>query len=316
MPTLVGEISNIRTRQRIDSSNPLGIPLSSFTMGTHSNLGAQELPPFPDIESLSERAAIGSRLMLFPRGDGFGSQIQTLLSALAYCRAKNLTYIHRPWEQVGHRPPGLSGASWSADLEAFTGLVQNETLFSDSLGPVPAVNYVRVEGDNVARFFNNDFLQEMRTRYLATSYPKHHSESFLATQDSIRVAVHIRRGDVGESQTSRYTNNTQEMKFMEQVQTDLRMANESRPITFHIYSEGDATMFDELMQAYGSDRIFLHLNEDLKVTFHDMTAADVLIIAKSSFSYSAALLSVGQVYFQRSALSPLSKWRMLSQEKS
>jgi len=77
-----------------------------------------------------------------------------------YCRAKNLTYIHRPREHVGHSPPGLSAALWSTGLEAFTGLVQYETRFSDRLGPVPAVNYVRVEGDNVARILNNDFCRK------------------------------------------------------------------------------------------------------------------------------------------------------------
>ena len=276
-----------------------------------NDLGAQDTHPFPDIMGLTERAAIGSRLMLLPRGDGFGTQIQVLLSALAYCRAQNLTYIHRPWDHVGHGPPGVQLAAWSADLEAFTGLTQNETLFFDSLGPVPAVNYIRVKADDVDRLFNDDFLKEMRTRYLAT--PKNHSESFLATKDSVRVAVHVRRGDVSQSMGSRYTSNNQTISFMERVQTDIQATDPSRSITFHIYSEGDAATFDELKQAHGSERVFLHLNEDLKVTFHDMTAADVLIMAKSSFSYSAALLSTGQVYFQRSSLSPLSKWRMLPQ---
>jgi len=316
MPPLIGPINDTGIRQTLNSSNPLRSPLYSLlpATGMRSNISEQKLPLLPDIEGLKERAAIGSRLMLFPRGDGLGSQVHIVLSALAYCRANNITYIHKPWEHVGHSPPGVSIAAWSAGLEAFTGLVQNETHFSDSLGPVPAVNYIRVEGDDVDRFFNHNFLQEMRARYMAS--PKNHSESFLATENSIRVAVHVRRGDVGESQPSRYTDNTHELRFMNQVQVDLRTANHSRPIVFHIYSEGDAATFDELKQAHGSERVFLHLNEDLKVTFHDMTAADVLIMAKSSFSYSAALLSAGQVYSQRFCLSALSYWRMLKQEKS
>lgn len=266
------------------------------------------------MESLTERAVVGSRFMLLPRGDGFGTQVQTLLSALAYCRIKNLTYIHQPWETVGHRPPELlSSAKWSADLEAFTGLVDNEIRFSDSLGPVPAARIVRIDETNVDQYFSDEFLQEMRTRYLASSFPRNHSASFLAARDTIRVAVHARRGDVGPTATARYTTNTQLRTFMDQVQMDIQKDDPSRPITFHIYSEGDAAAYSELFDTYGADRVFLHLNEDLKTTFYDMTTANILIMAKSSLSYSAALLSAGQVYSPKFALPALRKWRALPQ---
>jgi hypothetical protein len=234
-----------------------------------------------------------------------------------------LTYIHRPWDHVGHPPPGIPVAEWSKDLEAFTGLTPNETLFSDSLGPVPAINWIGIKSDKVDSYFNDEFLKDMRMRYLAHPPLKNHSASFLATKDSVRVAVHIRRGDVSQSMVYRYTNNTQTLRFMDHVETETKKANfhvgtgfTPRPITFHVYSEGDEASFDDIVDTYGTDRVFLHLNEDLKITVHDMASADVLIMAKSGFSYSIALLSAAQVYYQPFWIIPLSKWRIISPDAS
>jgi hypothetical protein len=277
---------------------------------SHKTVLPKPLPIF-DMNVLNERADIGSRLMLLPRGDGFGTHLLGLLSALAYCRAKNLTYVHLPWDHVGHCPRGLPIAEWSAELEAFTGLTQNVTLFSESIGPVPAIRWISFARDNVNSYFTDGFLKDIRTRYLAHPPTKNHSASFLATKDSVRVSVHVRRGDVSQAMTSRYTNNTETLRFMEQVQRDIQNANLSRPVTFHIYSEGEKASFDDIVQAYGSDRVFLHLNEDLKVTIHDMACADVFLMAKSGFSYSAALLSAGQVYYQPFWKPPLDTWKVL-----
>ena len=39
----------------------------------------------------------------------------------------------------------------------------------------------------------------------------------------------------------------------------------------------------------------LDLQEDIKNTFHAMVEADILIVAKSSFSYTAALLNKNKI---------------------
>lgn len=260
-------------------------------------------------DATGEKAVIGSRLMLLPRGDGFGTHVVALLSALAYCDLKNLTYVHRPWDHVGHCPPGMSIADWSADLEHFTGLVHDEVKWSDLLGPVPAVPQVRF-GRDADKFFNLKFLASMRERYMSSLPPKNNSISFVATRDTVRVAVHIRRGDIGEFHKGRFTNITETLSFMKLVGQDIAAKGNSRNITFHVYSEGDSATFEELNRSYGNERVFLHLGEQIQTSFHDMVSADVLIMAKSGLSYAAALLSAGSVYYQPFWVMPLSHWRV------
>lgn len=260
------------------------------------------------------RANIGSRLMLLPRVDGFGSHLHNVLSALAFCKTMNLTYVHMQWNTVDHCPPGQSRAKWSAELESFTGLVRDEIKFTSSLGPVPAIEWIWTDTDT---YFNPQFLALMRKRYLSATLPKKTSDAFAATRsDAVRVAVHIRRGDVGissfgHSSISRYTNNTQVLASMQLVERDIRANNKSQDAIFHIYSEGKPEAFADLVRAYGNARVFLHLGGDIKVSFHDMVSADVLIMAKSSFSYAAALLSEGIIYYQPFWHQGLSAWRML-----
>lgn len=259
---------------------------------------------------LEERAKIGSYLMLLPRGDGFGTHVFALLHALAYCRFKNLTYIHVPWTSVGHTPAGTKTEDWSSDLEDFIGLVKDEIRWKSDLGPIPAINWIGKVEEKIETYFNDDFLTSMRQMYFAS--PKNNSQSFATTDNTIRVAVHIRRGDIEghDGHKFRYTTNNETLAFMKLVENELRKSSVSKPVSFHIYSEGNPESFNDIQLAYG-ERVFLHLNENIKVTFHDLVSSDVLIIAKSSFSYSAALLSKASVYFQRFWMAPRHRWHEL-----
>jgi hypothetical protein len=265
---------------------------------------------------LIERAHIGSKMMLLPQMDGLGTKMLTLMQGLAYCRYKNLTYIHLPWFNVRYwnpRETNLTSAAWSKDLEDFTGLVLNETKYSEDLAPVSATYSVPGFDEKVDLYFNDDFLSDMRKRYLSGPYPKAHSHEFDVTKNTIRIAVHIRRGDIDgkESQTFRYTNNSVVLSFMELVEQDIRSTNQSHPISFHVYSEGKPENFVDLVEASDQRNVYLHLGDDLRMTFHDMVSADVLVMAKSGFSYGAALLSGGTVYHQSFWVPGLNKWKRL-----
>ena len=73
----------------------------------------------------------------------------------------------------------------------------------------------------------------------------------------------------------------------------------------HIYSQGDKKDFN-----FDND-VVLHLNENIEDTFTDLVYADLLVIAPSSFSYSAALLSDGIIYYTKSYHTPLPGWTMV-----
>ena len=60
--------------------------------------------------------------------------------------------------------------------------------------------------------------------------------------------------------------------------------------------------------------IVLHMNENIQSTFHHLVMANVLIIAKSSFSYCAALLNKNTIIanlIRNWWHKPLSSWLII-----
>jgi hypothetical protein len=73
------------------------------------------------------------------------------------------------------------------------------------------------------------------------------------------------------------------------------MAPFGRPVTINLYSEGIVADF----QAFADAGCNLHISEDAFETFHNMVTADILMIAHSSFSHLAGILSQGIVLDHR-----------------
>lgn len=306
---------NLRSALGISEEDPTTTTICPETVQVLApalNLTDIGIDAWLDAQDVKERVAIGSRLMLLPRGDGFGTHVIALVSALAYCNLKNITYVHWPWHSVGHCPTGMTVSAWSASLQDFTGLVTPDMLFNDSLGAVPAIRWLGFSAETINAYFNPEFLAATRGRYMSFPPGKKHSDSFAATNDTIRIAVHVRRGDVRDTWSGRYTSNSRTLEFMQIAEREIQAQNAlKKALTFHIYSEGAPENFTDLVQAYGPGSVYLHLNEELKVSFHDLASADVLVMAKSGVSYAAALLSGGTVFYQPFWMRALSSWRVL-----
>ena len=73
---------------------------------------------------------------------------------------------------------------------------------------------------------------------------------------------------------------------------------------FHIYSQGELECFNN----YKNDDTILHINEDICNTFMGLVAADVLVTSRSSLSYTAALLSYGEIYYKHFWHPPSKEW--------
>jgi hypothetical protein len=117
--------------------------------------------------------------------------------------------------------------------------------------------------------------------------------------DRLKVAIHIRRGDVGERDVERFTPNATVLQRMEQVSRALA----SIPHEMHVFSEGRRDDFGPI-----GDRAVLHLNGDVFECLHNLIAADIFLMAKSSFSYIAALLARGIVIYTPFWHAPLRQW--------
>jgi hypothetical protein len=131
---------------------------------------------------------------------------------------------------------------------------------------------------------------------------------------TLHLAAHIRRPNCddtrpnsGEEYTDKY--------YIKSLLTIRDKYAKSRPtdrIMIHIYSQGSADKFANFIgnDIIGKD-IVLHLNDTIEQTYLGMAAADILITSASSFSYSAAFFSDGDIYYTEFWHKPCSWWNVL-----
>ena len=101
------------------------------------------------------------------------------------------------------------------------------------------------------------------------------------------IAIHIRRGDVKKGMNDRYTNNNIYNVIIEKL---IALYPNYK---ISIYSEGKLEDFHDIQ----NNNIKIILNQSICQDFHSLVKAKVLVTAKSSFSYSAALLNENTVYY-------------------
>lgn len=206
------------------------------------------------------------------RKDGFGSQYQALMSGLAYTRHNKCLYHHTPFDTIAHEQN-------AKDLDKFTGFKSD----SDSSDNVTQIDPSELHKINYApdpsKYYTKDVVEEIRSMYYSTPKPDN------CPYD---VAIHIRRGDVSlNNYSDRYTKDEYYLKLIKYLR------NKNKNLTFCVYSEGKPNDF----KIYTENNVNLRLNYDLQKTFHEMVTAKILIMAKSSLSYSAAILNENTVYY-------------------
>jgi hypothetical protein len=121
------------------------------------------------------------------------------------------------------------------------------------------------------------------------------------------IAIHIRRmnvHDIENNKNFKQTPGSDVPNELYKVITRQFKTNYAN-CKIHIYSQGKEKDFDF------EDDVIFHINTPLEDTFVDFIYADILVVAPSSLSYSAGLLSDGIVYFINSCNKPLPTWNMV-----
>lgn len=233
------------------------------------------------------------------RNDGGGAQISARISTMILARLKGMTYAHTPVSDVAHRPEEVAETDWARAWEEFFNLGAGEvqaTELSYPLRPVakPHRFWPRSRSLHVVahchRLTNHHpeawaaLAPALRKKYGQT--PKPELPGF--DDGWIQIAVHMRRGDVASTGefAQWFTPDEVILKRLEGVlavvgkeRANVRLFSEGKPEDFKAFTELGAT---------------LHLDEDVFTTFHQLVSSDVLIMAKSTFSYLSAIIG-GQV---------------------
>lgn len=233
------------------------------------------------------------------RNDGGGAQISARISTMILARLKGMTYAHTPVSDVAHRPEGMPEAEWAREWEEFFNLGAGELQAADLNYPLRAVAKPH-------RFWpRSRCLHVVPHSHRLTN---HHPEAWAAISPALRekyhltpkpdlpgfddgrvqIAVHLRRGDVASTGefAQWFTPDEVIVKRLEQV---LELTGKERA-SVRLFSEGKPEDFAAFIDLGAT----LHLDEDVFTTFHQLVSSDVLIMAKSTFSYLSAIIG-GQI---------------------
>jgi hypothetical protein len=143
----------------------------------------------------------------------------------------------------------------------------------------PLYNYITADFDTV--FMNSSVISSYRRIFWENKVRPY--------SDGLHIAVHIRRPNICDDRIDGAdTPDSYYLGIIEKIR--LEYPGEK---TFHIYSQGSIENFG----CYCHKDCVLHLDLDLCDSFLGLVSADILVTSKSAFSYSAAMLTDGIVYF-------------------
>jgi hypothetical protein len=246
------------------------------------------------------------------RDDGLGAQLHSYLSVLLVAEQYGLKYVHTPFSILDHN----NGKEET--YENFFGIGNNELNITeldqkDLKKEIIKHSYEIKNNTNIlystqsCHDYGNkypDFYLKIRNKFKKNFFYKF-KDDYLNYNDKnyLNIGLHIRRGDVSNQINKvRFTNNDYYIKIVDEILELTKSLNIK--IKIHIYSQGSLKDFKEF-ERYNS---FYHLDECLLKTFYNLIESDILVMSKSSLSYSAALLCENIVLYQPFWHNKLSTW--------
>lgn len=222
-------------------------------------------------------------------GDGFGSQYQLIISCILYAKRHGLTFVYTPINRAEHNYDG--DPNFLKEMNEYMNLTPYYKKVTDIKGKkINRLKYEKYTVDvNINEYVTPESVKEIQQLFWEK---KNRQMVFAGFEDKTNVVVHVRRPNknddriLGSDTPDDYYINL--MNFIRQLKLD-------KPVHFHIHSQGSSEMFDRYME---HNDVTLYLNADYRVSFTQMVAADILCTSASSFSYAAALLCEGTVYFK------------------
>lgn len=218
------------------------------------------------------------------KSDGFGAQYQAIMSGIAYCKFKNYNYIHTPFKKIAHNGNIKS-------LNNFIGIPNLNSKNNINIDIKRSYSKKVHQSKNPSKYYTSDVINILRNYYYSTSKP------VIEPKD---IAIHIRRGDA-KNMPARHTSNNDYIKI-------IKFFKEKYPkYNIVIFSEGSIEDFDSL----NNTNVSFQLNESIEKTFHELVSAKILVSARSSFSYAAAILNSNEVYYIDFWHKPLDHWKII-----
>jgi len=237
------------------------------------------------------------------RKDGFGSQALSRVSIQAAAKDLGVAYVHTPFVSVAHAE--MEPTLWRDRCEELLLLGQGCTPISEARHPVVhAMEFFK----NKSLWGQPHVIQVRRMLSYCNRSPAVYQgvidpHNLAAERSQLRVAVHVRRGDISSKSTGhRFTSNDTIAHTIRRLRATIEQIGQTCSIEVFTNAKPD-----ELANlAHLVDRIDNNLGA--LETFEKMREADILLTAKSAFSYLAALYSGGVVIYEPFTEQPLPNW--------
>jgi len=221
--------------------------------------------------------------------DGFGAQYQKIITnfIVIVCKYGMDSIHYNPITRMEHNYENSN--DFIENIENLINLRENIHLVEQNK------KYTQVAFTTICNEFERNidyYCQSVPMNFIKKCFWENKDRDVFKNS-AINVAVHIRRPNIhdrglaGERVT---THNEYYLKVMNRI----RHKYNDKELQFHIYSQGNITNFTILQK----DDVIFHLDEDICKTFIEMVGADILITSPSSFSYVAALISDGEIYYK------------------
>lgn len=252
----------------------------------------------------------GVRITCAGRRDGVGMQAMARISGINFAQAFGATYVDSPFARLDHAPTDQQ--DWCSAWENCLNLGEGEEVRGDSNYVVVSYADYLLKGVPITE---NTILRFQQCYWLHRHYPNSLNDisELLRTKfklppntrarDRVVVAVHVRRGDVGNARNSiRFTPNDAIVRAIQSLRSILDGLGVTA--TFEVHSQGRPSDFEEFSRL-GCE---LHLDSEAIWTMGKLAGSDILIMSKSSFSYVAALINRGVKIYEPTFNPPLSSW--------
>lgn len=231
------------------------------------------------------------------RGDGFGATFFNIIFDILYTEHHGDIFVYTPIRSIEHNY--ANNPNHTAELENFMNIKGSYMSLDETGGIKPIENhdvrnvYAFVES-RINEMVKSDSMSKVRESFMKDKVSPFNNEN-------MNVSIHIRRPNSRDVAT--YGTDTPNSYYLHIINM-IRTMDNKKPVIFHIYSQGDEKMFSDLI---GDDTI-LHLNESIQDTFLGLVFGDILVMSMSAFSYTAAILTKGKVYYKHMCVSPLAEW--------
>ena len=224
-------------------------------------------------------------------GEGPGGQAFGQMAVVNFARASGLCYVHSPFIVLAGADRSMQ--DWIATWESVFNLGVNEAYRNPcSRGSVNCAHNTDIDlcfgwggrTDELVASFKT-LIPEFRSKYYMNKSPRVH--------DGVIFGVNVRRCEVSAEQHAyMYTATEKIIRIVKRVKSELDLQGIRYRLC--VYGQGDSAEFSEL-EDLGAE---FFLNADAVWTMHKLVEADVLIVAKSNFSYYAGMISDGIKVFE------------------